>query len=197
MNADEPESVETISSVCLGYWDAVYSNAMQGETSTVVQLLRVHSEISQIYATDHGILTSSAATKAQCDAFFDLLESHPYALLASSFDCVAQMRESSSAAVVSAEFSSWHKRAQKLRMAGSGLLVSIPELDTILRILLGEHNTLEQCSGLAVGREWAWGRLAIALLLYVHPPPLTRPDLCRILEDCIWKQSEVSDGTDM
>ena len=178
---DVPESVQTGSDGELGYWESVYQECLQGKTDTVCQLLRLHSEVAEAPTTARP----GSISQAQCNKLFDAILSHPFTALVHAGGKASLLLQNSSQ--ISAEFSSWQVRVRKLRQEGMPLLSRIPELDSVLRILLGEPSALESYSGLSIGGEWAWAKLAIAQLLYVHPPPLGAQDLSVVLEDCIRK----------
>lgn len=64
------------------------------------------------------------------------------------------------------------------------LLVRLPELDTVLRILLGDSTVIRRLlMPPAEEAEMDWTRLCLALMLFVHPPPLSRLDLVHLVEE--------------
>jgi hypothetical protein len=184
LQLDEPESVTTQPSGLLGYWDVLYSLILQGNLSAACELLQLHSEIGT--APMSG--PAGAITQAQCRMLVEVLSTHPFASLTVG-NALQQPGGN-----MSAEFSSWQHRVRKLRQSELPLLAGIPELDAALRILLGEAAALDLHSGIARGGEWAWGKLAIAQLLYVHPPPLGQQDLARVLEDCMHRALSAGSG---
>lgn len=198
-HSDEPESL-TASTATVGYWDLVYQLVMQGSLVAAEQMLSWHSEISSALSGDKDTIgrSSNSISSAQCEALFDLLRSHPFAGAVSANDSFASI--SISASVVQ-EFTAWQNRLRKFRQSKVALLSVIPELDTVLRILLGETSTLEHCCELPAGAAaagwdagWGWAKHTIALLLYVYPPPLNKGDLCRVVEECMRKETEIGAG---
>jgi hypothetical protein len=107
------------------------------------------------------------------------------------------------------QWSAWQNRVRALRQNthSAALLVRIPELDTVLRVLQGEKYTLEHLAAASAGSsssreddggaDWGWARLVVATLLYVHPPPLGRADLCRIVEACMRNDAVTSAQTSL
>jgi hypothetical protein len=160
---------------------------MQGNLSIACELLQLHSEIAAAPASG----PAGAITQAQCRMLVEVLSTHPFASLASG-SVPSHHRPGGS---VSAEFSSWQHRVRKLRQSELPLLAGIPELDAALRILLGEAAALDLHSDIVRGGEWAWGKLAIAQLLYVHPPPLGQQDLSRVLEECMHRALGAGPGS--
>lgn len=149
---------------------------MQGNLTIASELLQLHSEIAAAPVSG----PAGAITQAQCRMLVEVLGTHPFASLAAGGASSQQP-----ASNMSAEFSSWQHRVRKLRQSELPLLAGVPELDAALRILLGEAAALDLHSAIARGGDWAWGKLAIAQLLYVHPPPLGQQDLSRVLEECM------------
>lgn len=211
-DSDEPESInlhDLGSGGEFGYWDLVYRFVLQGDLQSAVSALRVHSEISDALNSPHDArggtmaVSGNTITRVQCTSFFDVLATHPFASMAhkSSLHVSDPQQQdghlsreevlASTTHTISVEFSSWQTRVRKLRQSNMTLLARIPELDTILRILLGDVSTLEHLCGVEeeenTGEEWSWGKLTIALLLFVYPPPLMKADLCRIVEECMQK----------
>lgn len=170
-NAIEPELAD-------GYWYAVYERALLGDLALCREVLRLHSEVRDAPASS----AAGAVTRGQCDALMEILSTHPFASLC-EFPAT-QAPAVSNVATVAADFAHWQHRVRKLRQSGLPLLLRIPELDMLLRVLLGESSALEQCAERSSSGAWVWARVAIAQLLYVHPPPLGAADLARVLEGC-------------
>lgn len=224
-DSDEPENMNlqdigATDSGEFGYWDLVYTFILQGDLESALSALKVHSEISEAFLapsnTKRGTkgdaavaISGNTITRTQCESFFELLLTHPFANMTkqasigySSSTEGLLSREAllaSTTHTISVEFSAWQNRVRKLRQSNMTLLTRIPELDTILRILTGDISTLEHLCGVEEqdGQTggWAWGKLAIALLLFVYPPPLTKTDLCRIVEECMQKGSSASNSS--
>ena len=223
-DSDEPENMNlqdigTTSDGEFGYWDLVYAFILQGDLESALTALKAHSEISEVLIgqTDNSRGTRSSTTvavsgntitRAQCESFFDLLSTHPFAGMTKQASVGLGSSEgllsreallASTTHTIGAEFSAWQNRVRKLRQSNMTLLTRIPELDTILRILTGDVSTLEHLCNVEEEQShtgsWAWGKLTIALLLFVYPPPLTKTDLCRIVEDCMQKGSVASSSS--
>jgi len=216
-DSDEPETMNlrdigSGNDGQFGYWDLVYRFVLQGDMQSALTALRVHTEISEALSQSDNqhlkgsrnamAVSGTTITSAQCEGFFDLLSTHPFAAMikqpsSTYHDTTAGLltREAvlaSTTHTIGVEFSAWQNRVRKLRQSNMTLLVRIPELDTILRALSGHVSTLEHLCGVGndgEAEDWSWGKLAIALLLFVHPPPLNKPDLCRVVEECMQKGS--------
>lgn len=176
---------------------------MQGNLVAAHKLLSWHSEIATAISTREAdgrsvslALSSDAISRTQCDTLFDLLRSHPFADLGNTD--VNTNNSTGSAANLVQEFTAWQARVRKFRQSKVAILTMIPELDTVLRILLGDLSTLEHHCELPAGAQavgwetgWGWAKQATALLLYVHPPPLNKGDLYRVIEECMRKESKI------
>lgn len=148
----------------------------------------------------------------QCIQLFDILSSHPYAkYIYNHHQQSLQRSDNNSTSInsihqstilqtkvlsnITIDFKTWQSRVMKLRRNSheNALLNSIPELDTILRIILGDGATIDHLCNRSLQEQsdneskvtWVWAKLVIAKLLYVYPPPLGAIDLSRIIEECI------------
>ena len=173
--------------------------------------------------------SSSSSYTNQCIQLFDILSSHPYAKYIYNHQQSHQRSDNNSTSInsnhqssilqtkvlsnITIDFKTWQSRVMKLRRNSheNTLLISIPELDTILRIILGDGATIDhQCNHSLqeqsddneskVHTTWVWAKLVIAKLLYIYPPPLGAIDLSRIIEECIntsnhYLSNEVSSNT--
>lgn len=185
----------------MGYWDLVCQLVMQGNLVAAESMLSVHSEIASALAGEvdgRGMLrisdvvasSSNAITRVQCETLLDLLRSHPFAGLVTVNAAFAAGTSVPTNLVQ--ESTAWQNRVRKFRQSKVAILAVIPELDTVLRILLGDSSTLEHHSELPAGGEggWGWAKQVIALLLYVYPPPLNKTDLSRVVEECMHKEAD-------
>ncbi|KAJ1438540.1 Nup85 nucleoporin-domain-containing protein [Ochromonadaceae sp. CCMP2298] len=193
LNADQPELITGAGS-SWGYWELVYQLVLQGSLGAASALLQAHSEI-QAALESGGMqgLAGASISRAQCLALFEVLASHPFAALTADAGVL------DTAASIASEFSSWQQRVAKLRQSNNALLTSVPELDTVLRALLGEASTLEQLSRqpMPASEGFHWARLCVGMLLYVHPPPLHRGDLGRVVEQCVRLSDAPLSGLEM
>jgi hypothetical protein len=149
----------------------------------------------------------------QCIQLFDILSSHPYAKYIYNHHQQSHQRGDNNSTSINSnhqstilqtkvlsnitiDFKTWQSRVMKLRRNSheNALLNSIPELDTILRIILGDEATIDHLCNRSLQEQsddneskvtWIWAKLVIAKLLYVYPPPLGAIDLSRIIEECI------------
>jgi hypothetical protein len=193
-SADQPELIAgDAGSSSWGYWQLVYQLVLQGSLGAASALLQSHSEIAAALQESGGSmqgLAGASISRAQCLALFEVLAGHPFAALTAAQAGDAGALGATAASSMAVEFSSWQQRVAKLRQSNNALLTSVPELDMVLRALLGEASTLEHLSRQPVptaGSEggFHWARLCIGMLLYVHPPPLNRGDLGRVVEQCV------------
>eukprot|EP00597_Dinobryon_sp_UTEXLB2267_P008632 CAMPEP_0170085148 /NCGR_PEP_ID=MMETSP0019_2-20121128/20111_1 /TAXON_ID=98059 /ORGANISM="Dinobryon sp., Strain UTEXLB2267" /LENGTH=651 /DNA_ID=CAMNT_0010301479 /DNA_START=630 /DNA_END=2585 /DNA_ORIENTATION=+ len=121
----------------------------------------------------------------QCVTLFRAIASHPFAKLISKNSAATWDNNTlPTAANISMEFNEWRHQLQQLRSLSDRmpLLLRLPELDRVFRILLGDATLLQD---LTLTSCQQWPRLALAQLLYVHPPPLSRTDLARLLQRAV------------
>ena len=187
-----PEYIKSTES-SVGYWDTVYSCILQGDLNLACQMLALHSEISPYFQSDDNSMGETSEindhgiNKDQCISLFRSITSHPFAQLISKNsweNCTLP-----TAANISMEFSEWRHQLQRLRSSSDRipLLLRLPELDSVFRILLGDAVLLRD---LTLTYCQQWPRLALAQLLYVHPPPLSRTDLARLLQQAVVAASD-------
>jgi len=175
----------------------------------------VKSNRTQQNKSSSSSSSSSSSYTNQCIQLFDILSSHPYAKYIDNHQQQSHQRSDNNSTSINSnhqstilqtkvlsnitiDFKTWQSRVMKLRRNSheNTLLISIPELDTILRIILGDGATIDhQCNHSLqeqsddneskVQTTWVWAKLVIAKLLYIYPPPLGAIDLSRIIEECI------------
>ena len=188
----QPELYDGTKAGGMTYWQAVYVLAMQGDLKDCWELLSLHSKIAHTTDKSPSINIRSRRIGQDVQAaqqLQHLLTSHPYASLV---DNNAIDNESGSFAkdnTYSAELQSWRSLIEQFKVssAGSALLTRIQELNTLIRILEGEEDVI--CSIAGAGN---WEGVALARLLYVYAPPLTRQNLCKILESSMNLQQRVT-----
>lgn len=199
----QPELYEGTSGGGISYWAAVHALAMQGDLNDCWELLSLHSKIagasgmSLVSSVSTRSSSSSSSTRrtgleAQAvEKLQNLLTSHPYApLSADSTDYNDDSLASNSN--LSAELQAWKGRVEAFRtsQAGAALLGRIPELSVLVGVLDGDEEALSSAAG-----PGNWEAVAVARLLFVYAPPLSRPNLCKILESAIALKAEApSDG---
>ena len=158
------------------YWDFVYSFAMIGDLCDCWELLQIHSKILSTAVSGSGRASRHVNLESQGAQLLGLiLTSHPYASLTDNVDGIMTDYGQRS---LQAELAVWKERVYSFHSARAGvaLLQSIPELQVLLSILGGNDEVYSDIVG-----DGDWDRVALAQLLYVHAPPLTRADLCKIL----------------
>ena len=154
------------------YWSLLYQLCMRGHLDEVISLLQIHSTVCSI---SNSKKKDAIDERALLNNFFEILRSYPRVNNANSVsnDQQIDLRK------ISAEFQLWYERVRKFQQTSSKLITYIPELSTAIRILLGEMETLKEfCND-------KWTNLTLALLLYVYPPPLTKIDLSKIVDEAM------------
>lgn len=164
------------------YWDVVFKLVMQGCLEDAIEVMVMHSEISSAFILNSDDASSSSAFSqystldpAQCRALFDLMLMHPYYDLTDDVSADASRRNQRP--ILS--FSVWQAQVKNLLHSQNELLVRIPQLDKVLRILLGEMEELSEMAGSD------WILMSLAMLFYVYPPPLTRVNLSQIVNEAV------------
>eukprot|EP01038_Epipyxis_sp_PR26KG_P004794 gene4794-6721_t len=165
------------------YWDTIYDLLLRGQNNQVVTLLQLHSEIAEALLVsqtnlERKVVSShrqSSIDSRQCELLFECILSHPYI----SFINEELYDTDNLPIAIASQFQDWRNSVNKLRNSNMSLLIQIPQLDTILRILLGELSTLEEIS------RCEWTSYTLGLLLYVYPPPLTKASLSKIVEEAL------------
>lgn len=189
--SSHPEYIKN-SNESSGYWDTIFSSLLQGDLKLACQLLILHSEISpyteQLKSADFNSSETELSNIAsdydfgQCLALLRTILAHPFA------EDIKNGFSSIPIDGISPAFADWRNRVLQLRGLCDRLpfLLRIPELDTVFRILLGDLPLLQQLTLRAVEAEGVpelgWTRLCLSLLLYVHPPPLSKPNISLLIQ---------------
>jgi hypothetical protein len=194
-NANSTSSLDTELSSS-SYWDILYFFVLHGDLHMACEILKLHSEIKDII-----LLSKQSSSKqysklfADLNSILDLLLTHPYASLVVNdnnnnnvniFEKQQQQQQLASSMLstttIAQDFAVWQHRVTLLRQAcnQSSLLRKIPQLDTMMRVLEGDKQTL---TFLCVKREWT--SLTLSMLLYVYPPPLTKTNLTVVVDEAV------------
>lgn len=197
----------------LGFWDSVLDLLLQGNVIFAVELLQKHSEIAYAMLLtddqDHSYrrTSSNRIDRNQCRLLFDTLLSHPYAMYVYEGNSNGEngtmdgtIDPNQAASYYTKEFQAWRLAVKRLRGEGqmtsisqqsncSALIIRIPEIDTVLNILLGDktaiYSAIEINSAvLSSGSQSLWMKMALALILYGYPP-LGRADLGKVVEEAV------------
>lgn len=131
----------------------------------------MHSEIAEI-------LETSSDLSQQLKALFDIFLSHPFAILLSDGAPSSGMSNFTSYKL---SLNDWSERIRRLRnkAPSKSILSVVPELDSLLRIMMGEKTALTQAC------EGDWTKITLGLLLYVYPPPLSKANISQIMEEAV------------
>jgi hypothetical protein len=192
------------------YWKCLYLLTLQGKLKAVIELLKLHSEIRSFFSFSSNAVAvfsfSSSVGKEQIIEFFHLIESYPF------YDCLTILDEpeedeeererklasffsSHSSPLLIASLTEWSSSVQQYRQHSS-FITKIPELDMILRVLLGEKQIFERIVRNAYppgrGREREgensslWKLVSLGSLLYSYPlHQLTKSNMKRILDESL------------
>jgi hypothetical protein len=184
-----PERLKTITEDGkVGFWQTVYALAMQGRLQDALTVLSLHSEIVTVLnnlaaaeSSQQRMYSPDASTVEDfrfLQKLFELLEAHPYAHIVVADDASGSGNIAGSPNL-SLAFRDWREQVAKLHRSASALFGHIPELNTLFLLLSGDRGTiLEHSLG-------DWMSACLALLLYVYPPPLTRANLSRVIDEAM------------
>ena len=157
----------------VGYWDAVFKLSMEGRLNEVWELLALHSGIADIVQTDAG--SGSDSDRRTLRAVYDALTSHPYAAMATEMQHAPPQLPPN----LSLEFRDWQTNVSRILQSNPPIVARIPELSTLLLLLLADTDTLVQWS------HGDWTALAAALFLYKCPPPLTMSSINSVVGEVL------------
>ena len=156
------------------FWTCASQLAVRGLLPQLSSLIQCHSAIRK--ATDNKRSKESHTV----EQLHELLLSHPYAhTVHNDGEEAEEVLMAADKGRIAVDFKMWQERVWRMRQEASALLAAVPELDSVLQILLGDARSINA----ACGDEWT--ERALATLLFVYPPPLTRANICRILDDAI------------
>jgi uncharacterized RmlC-like cupin family protein len=88
------------------------------------------------------------------------------------------------------EFKDWQEKVSSILQRQPPLLGRVSELNTVLYLLIGDKDTLIAQAG------GEWTSLGVGLFLYVHPPPLIRANISKIVKSAmsmVLPRSDISD----
>jgi hypothetical protein len=151
----EPELCAGSSRSELNYWRSVFNMLMTGEISLAVAMLQMHSEVAAAldvrmrrasYSVGGGAAAAGAGAidPAHCGELFAAMEAHPYVLDHSNEGAGAGAMMGGGGASSGLSLGEWQAQLRAIRGGGhNSLLARVPELDTVLRILLGEADALQ------------------------------------------------------
>jgi hypothetical protein len=167
-----------------GYWSTVYLFAVQGSLDVVWDLLCLHSEFPRVDVMTRPT-TGTTNDVDFASSLKQILLSHPYL----SFITTTASDDHggigggdalpSSSSSWSRDIILWKERIQHLQQKASSLQGRIPEINKLLRILEGNHDSLLE------GSKDDWLLLTLGKLLYMHSPPLTRANLEKVVDSSI------------
>jgi hypothetical protein len=163
----EPENYCDQDDPDLHYWRIIYEMLLNGDIQLAVATLSLHSEIRDSSSISHVV----AVDFKQCKQLFDLMLSHPY--------CSKGDHAVAASSPVMNSLADWHADLAALRSGGSTVLARLPELDTALRIMLGDSSSHMQLS------SGNWMRLLLLKLLYKYPSQAGRGSLIKIVDESV------------
>jgi hypothetical protein len=146
----------------LGYWETVYNLLLVGNFNTVVQLLRLHSEIGLILQSEG----KNSFTTIQYEQLADVLETllnHPY-----NVETLPVNPSDAFIRDVEDALDAWKVQIHAHATHPQSILYAIPEFEIIFRICLQDTNVL----GAYTQGDWQFATLT--QLLYHYSPRLHR-----------------------
>mmetsp|Transcript_9029 Transcript_9029/g.13568 ORF Transcript_9029/g.13568 Transcript_9029/m.13568 type:complete len:835 (+) Transcript_9029:91-2595(+) len=144
-----------------GFWGLIFDLVLRGDLNTAWEVLSLHSEISALPDKNPDF-----------KSLRHIFTSHP--LCRESLEGVS-LREMYSL------WKEWHQCVDSIR-AESPLTGNIPELDRLLRVMLGDKKTLQSVVHQQEETRNNWYVMSVSLLLFSQPA-LSRPDVGRVLEE--------------
>lgn len=155
------------------FWPSIYALILEGQLMGAWEILSLHGDLASII-TSTDLNTDS--DRDTLEAIYDVLSTHPYIDLVDSLvkmNSDEEMNEISP--TMALEFKDWQEKVSSILQKQPPLLGRISELNTVLYLLIGDKDTLIAQAG------GEWTSLGVGLLLYVHPPPLTRANISKIV----------------
>lgn len=171
------------------FWDFMFNLALWGQVTDMWVVLECHPEIEKILQSKGGDHNFMASLK-------EIIQEHPYAKFVnppvlSVVDenpqySISDMKQAPSQIAI--EFKQWNTKLSNLVATSSGLsvLTRIRELDTLVKILLGDDEIMKkvvQSCNLGANTDDLSQILTLSKLLYRYPPPLTKANLLMVVEE--------------
>lgn len=145
-----------------------------GQLSLAGELLSLHSDIT----TNHTSTIHMSGMK-----LIDLIRTHPYAEK-NDFSSVT------STSPYAYQLATWQQGLDTYRntVGVNTFLLRNPSLSEVLEVLQGDENSIKRSCG-----AQDWKSYLLSLLLYSHPPPLSKLDLYGLLDHVIAVLGSVQD----
>jgi hypothetical protein len=160
-----------------GFWPVIFQLAMRGRLDLVSLALQRHSQIALTLAAPAG--RNTFLDRTHCEALLDLLHTHPLVTVLQQFRREQELPPTGRELPLpdSRALAIWQSHVAALRE--STLALRLPELDTLILILLGDVDTLKVLS------SHEWTLFVLSRLLFQFSVAMPRANLCRVAEESI------------
>lgn len=160
-----------------GFWPSIYALILEGKLDGAWEVLSLHSDLAAVITSEKG---SNNNDRDILEAIYDVLTTHPYIDLVNALSTNNLDNEPTEISpTITLEFKDWQEKVSNILQSQSSLLGRISELNIVLRLLVGDKDTLvRQANG-------EWTTLGVGLFLYVYPPPLIRANISKIVESAM------------
>lgn len=161
-----------------GYWECVFRLVTEGRLVDVWEILALHGDVVYII---NGIEQGTGSAVDDVDyrdlkRIYEVLTAHPYAAAV-----VSQQDQQQQPLSVDYRlpFNDWQSGVSRLLQNNPPILARIPELSTLLLLLLADAELL------VVWGRGDWATIATGLFLYKYPPPLVRSAIDRAVGEAM------------
>jgi hypothetical protein len=185
LTLDKDESMQLLSSNNINdfNWDVIYQFILNGKIKDVWEILQVHPTIRKIN-NSRSNSNGSVSDNRILDYIKEILFDHPFSdFVSNGLDSLSdeELIEIDNG-LLSLKFNKWQSKVRKVfDLSETSILSKIPQLENMFHILLGHVDVIHNCC------NNDWMVYSLSLLLYVYPPPLTKANICRIVEDSMTK----------
>lgn len=159
------------------FWSSIYALVLEGNLMGAWEILSLHGDLASIITSTD---MNNDSDRDTLEAIYDVLSTHPYIDLVDSLAKNNSDEETMEIAPTMAlEFKDWQEKVSSILQRQPPLLGRVSELNTVLYLLIGDKDTLIAQAG------GEWTSLGVGLFLYVHPPPLIRANISKIVKSAM------------
>jgi Nup85 Nucleoporin len=170
------------------FWSSIYALVLEGKLMGAWEILSLHGDLASIITSTD---MNNDSDRDTLEAIYDVLSTHPYIDLVDSLAKNNPDEETTEISPTMAlEFKDWQEKVSSILQRQPPLLGRVSELNTLLYLLIGDKDTLIAQAG------GEWTSLGVGLFLYVHPPPLIRANISKIVKSAmsmVLPRSNISD----
>ena len=170
------------------FWSSIYALILEGKLMGAWEILSLHGDLASIITSTER---NNESDRDTLEAIYDVLNTHPYIHLVDSLASNNADEETTEIpSSMALEFKDWQEKVSSILQSQPPLLGRISELNTVLLLLIGDKDTLIAQAG------GEWTSLGVGLFLYVHPPPLIRANISKIVKSAmsmVLPRSDISD----